>query len=116
MHRVGLPDAGATFAPPTSFEVEKYPTMSYRSTDIRQTGDGWIIDGELTLRGIARQVPLAVEANGFGPDPNGGQRAGFSATAQFNRSDFGIDRWTGGGAVVGHKVPISLKIEAILQQ
>jgi polyisoprenoid-binding protein YceI len=98
------------------FEVEKYPTMSYRSTGIRRTGDGWIIDGELTLHGVTRRVPLAVEVNGFGPDPNGGHRAGFSATAQINRGDFGIDRWTGGGAVVADKVPVSLKIEAILQK
>jgi len=49
-------------------EVEKHRTMSYRSTGIRQTGDGWIIDGELTMHGVTR-VPLAVEVNGFGPDP-----------------------------------------------
>jgi polyisoprenoid-binding protein YceI len=61
-------------------------------------------------------VPLAVKANGFGPDPNGGQRAGFTATAQINRGDFGIDRWTGGGAVIGDKVQVSLKIETVLQQ
>ena len=98
------------------FEVETYPTMNYRSTGIRQTDDGWIIDGELTLHGVTRQVPLAVEVNGFGPDPNGGQRVGFSATAEINRGDFGIDRWSGGGAVVGDKVSISLRIEAVLQQ
>jgi len=98
------------------FEVETYPTMSYRSTGIRQTDDGSIIDGELTLHGVTRQVPLAVEANGFGPDPGGGQRASFSATTQINRGDFGIDRWTGGGTVVGGKVSISLKIEIVLQQ
>jgi polyisoprenoid-binding protein YceI len=98
------------------FEVEAYPTMNYRSTGIRPSGDGWIIDGELRLHGVARQVPLALEANGFGPGRSGGQRAAFSATAQINRGDFGIDRWAGGGAVVGDKVRISLKIEAVLQQ
>jgi len=98
------------------FEVETYPTMSYRSTGIRPTDDGWVVDGELTLHGVTRQVPLAVEVNGFGPDLNGGRRAGFSATAQIHRGDFGIDRWTGGGAVVGDKVSIRLKIEAVLQQ
>ena len=46
------------------FEVETYPTMNYRSTGIRQTDDGWVIDGELTLHGVTRQVPLAVEATG----------------------------------------------------
>jgi len=99
-------------------EVEKYPTMSYRSTGIRQGDDGWIIDGDLTLHGVTRQVPLDVEANGFGSDAWGGQRAGFTATAEINRSDFGIDISTpleAGGVVVGDKVSISLEIQAVLQ-
>ncbi len=101
------------------FEVEKYPTMSYRSTGIRRTDDGWVIGGELTLHGVTRQVPLAVEVHGFVPDPWGGQRAGFSATAQINRRDFGIGNiipMDGGGVAVGDKVSISLEIEAVLQQ
>ncbi len=65
--------------------------MSYRSTEIRRTDDGWAIDGDLTPHGVTRQVPLAVEVNGFRPDPIGGQRVGFTATAQTNRRDFGID-------------------------
>jgi polyisoprenoid-binding protein YceI len=101
------------------FEIEKYPTMSYRSTGVRQSDDGWTVDGELTLHGITRQVPMALAVNGFGPDPFGGQRAGFSATAQINRRDFGIDLTTpldGGGVAVGDKVSISLEIEAVLQR
>ncbi len=100
-------------------ETEKYPTMSYRSTGVRRTGDGWVIDGELTLHGVTRQVPLALEVNGSGPDPFGGQRAGFSATAQLSRRDFGIDLsipMDGGGVVVGDKVSISLEIQAVLQK
>ncbi|MFC4117185.1 YceI family protein [Nonomuraea zeae] len=100
-------------------EIGTYPTMSYRSTGIRQAGDGWAIDGELTLHGVTRQVPLAVEVNGFGPDQWGGQRAGFSATAEINRRDFGIDMsapMEGGGVVVGDKVSISLEIQAVLQK
>ncbi|MQY36998.1 Protein YceI [Streptomyces sp. RB17] len=100
-------------------KVEKYPTMSYRSTGIRRTGDGWAIDGELTLHGVTRQVPLAVEVNGFSPDQWGGQRAGFSATAEINRRDFGIDisvPLDAGGVAVGDKVSISLEIQAVLQK
>ncbi len=93
--------------------------MSYRSTGIRRTDGGRVIDGELALHGVTRQVPLAVEVNGFGPDPWGGQRAGFSATAQISRRDFGIDLtipMDGGGIAVGDKVSISLEIEAVLQK
>jgi polyisoprenoid-binding protein YceI len=98
------------------FQVETYPTMSYHSTGIRQVGHRWIVDGQLTLHGVTRQVPLDVEANGFGPAPNGGPQVGFTATAQINRGDFGIHRWSGGGAMIGDKVPISLKIQAALRQ
>ena len=100
-------------------EVEKYPTMSYRSTGIRRSDDGWVIDGELTLHGVTRQVPLAVEVNGFGSDQWGGQRAGFSATAAISRRDFGIDisvPLEAGGVVVADKVSISLEIQAVLQK
>lgn len=93
--------------------------MSYRSTGIRQTDGGWVVDGELMLHGIAWQVPLAVEVNGFGPDQWGGQRAGFSAAAQICRRDFGLDLtipMDGGGVAVGDKVSISLEVEAVLQK
>ncbi len=99
-------------------EIEKYPTMSYRSHGIRQTDDRWVVDGDLTLHGVTRRVPLTAEVNGFAPDPFGSRRAGLSATAQINRRDFGIDLTTpldGGGVAVGDKVSISLDIEAVLQ-
>ncbi|MFB7555126.1 YceI family protein [Streptomyces brevispora] len=99
------------------FDVGEHPTMSYRSTGIRRTGDGWVVDGELTFRGVTRQVPLAVEPNGFGPGPSGGRRADFSATAQINRRDFGIRfPMDGVGGVIGEKVSISLGIEAVAQK
>lgn len=100
-------------------EVEKYPAMDYRSTWIRRADDGWIIDGELTLHGVTRQGPLTVEVNGFGTDQWGGQRAGFSATAEINRRDFGIDisvPLDAGGVAVGDKVSIGLEIQAVLQK
>jgi polyisoprenoid-binding protein YceI len=90
-----------------------------RAVRIHRTDDGWLIAGELTLHGVTRQVPLAVEVNGFGPDQFGGQRADFSATAQISRRDFGIDLtipMDGGGVAVGDKVSISLEIEAVLQK
>jgi len=100
------------------FEVETYPAMTYRSTGVRRHGDGYVLDGTLTLKGVTREVPLTLELNGFGPDPYGGTRAGFSATAEINRRDFGVNFaavMDAGGAVVSDKVTIQLEIEAVLQ-
>jgi polyisoprenoid-binding protein YceI len=95
--------------------VEQHPAMTYRSTGVRRSSDGWIVDGELTLRGVTRPVPLAVELNGFTADPWGGQRAGFSASAQIDRRDFGIAPAVPADAV-GDKVWIDLEIQAVLQE
>jgi polyisoprenoid-binding protein YceI len=100
------------------FEVSTYPTLTYRSTSVRPTGDGFLVNGELTLHGVTRPVALNVEFNGVSGDPWGGQRAGFSATAEISRKDFGIEfniPIDGGGVVVGDKIQIALEIEAILQ-
>jgi polyisoprenoid-binding protein YceI len=100
------------------FEVEAYPTMTYRSTGVRRDGDGFILDGKLTLKGVTKDVPLALELNGFGPDPYGGTRAGFTATGEINRRDFGVNFsavMETGGAVVSDKVTLHLEIEAVLQ-
>jgi polyisoprenoid-binding protein YceI len=99
------------------FEVETYPTMTYRSTGVRQHRDGYVLDGKLTLKGVTKDVPLTLELNGFGPDPYGGTRAGFSATGEINRRDFGVNFsavMETGGAVVSDKITIHLEIEAVL--
>lgn len=99
------------------FEVETYPTMTYRSTGVRVDGDAYVLDGQLTLKGVTKDVPLRLELNGFGPDAYGGTRAGFSATAEINRRDFGVDfnaAMETGGVVVSDKVTIELEIEAVL--
>jgi polyisoprenoid-binding protein YceI len=100
------------------FEVESHPEMTFKSTGIRRDGEDFILDGDLTLRGVTRQVPLTLEIEGFGPDAYGGTRSGFSATGEINRSDFGVSYngpIPGGGTVISEKVQIILEIEAVLQ-
>jgi len=103
---------------PDFFDTENHPLMTYRSTAVRAEGDRYVVDGELSLKGVTRSVPLTLEPNGFGPDAYGGTRAGFSATAEINRQDFGVS-WNAaletGGVVVSDKVAIHLEIEAVLQ-
>jgi len=99
------------------FEVETYPTMTYRSTSARFEDGNYILDGELTLKGITRRVPLVLELNGFGPDPYGGTRAGFTASGELNRSDFNVSfnaPLQNGGVVVGDKITLHLEVEAVL--
>ena len=98
------------------FETDKHVKMTYHSTGVRAEGDGFVLDGDLTLKDITRKVPLHLELNGFGPDPYGGTRAGFTATAEINRSDFDVKFGLaeGGGTVVSDKVTILLEIEAVL--
>ena len=100
------------------FEVEKYPTMTYRSTGVRAEGDHFVLDGELTLKDVTKQVPLKLELGGFGPDAYGGTRAGFTATGELSRGDFHVDfnaAMETGGVVVSDKVTLQLEIEAVLK-
>jgi polyisoprenoid-binding protein YceI len=114
----GAEQRDAHLRSPDFFDTENHPLMTYRSTGIRLDGEDFIVDGALTLKGVTRSVPLKLELNGFGPDAYGGTRAGFSATAEINRQDFGVN-WNAamehGGVVVSDKVAINLEIEAILQ-
>jgi polyisoprenoid-binding protein YceI len=99
------------------FEVEKYPTMTYRATGARFDDGNYILDGELTLKGVTKSVPLVLELNGFGPDPYGGTRAGFTASGEINRRDFNVNfsaPMQNGGAVVADKITLHLEIEAVL--
>ena len=105
------------------FEVESHPEMTYKSTGIRPAsdGEGFIVDGDLTIRGVTRQVPLKLEVEGFGPDPFGGTRSGFSLTGEINRMDFGVSfngpiPGVSGAVVVSEKVQILVEIEAVLQK
>jgi polyisoprenoid-binding protein YceI len=98
------------------FEVETYPTMTYKSTGVRVVNGEYVLDGDLTLKGVTRSVPLRLELNGFGPDPYGGVRAGFTATGEINRGDFNVSfnaPMANGGVVVGDKITLQLEIEAV---
>jgi polyisoprenoid-binding protein YceI len=101
------------------FHVEQHPIMTFQSTGVRQDGDGFLLDGDLSLRGVTRPVTLKLEVNGFGPDAYGGTRAGFSATGEINRNDFGVSYngpIPGGGVAVSEKVTINLEIEGVLEK
>ena len=102
---------------PDFFDVGNNPSMTFRSTEVRADGDGYTVVGDLSLKGVNRSVELNLEFNGISPDPWGGLRAGFTATTELSRKEFGLE-WNmaleAGGFMVGDKVKVTLEIEAVL--
>jgi len=99
------------------FDTEHYPTASFRSTKVEDAGDGaYRLTGELTIKDVTRPVTLDLEYLGSVSSPWGDERAGFSATTEISRKDWGLE-WNavleGGGVVVGDKVRLQIDAEAI---
>jgi polyisoprenoid-binding protein YceI len=100
------------------FDVEKFPTLNFKSTQVKALGDGELsVEGDLTIRGVTRKVVFTVE----GPtppvkDPWGNTRVAVSATTKINRKDFGL-AWNSaletGGLLVGDEVTITLDVEFV---
>lgn len=100
-------------------DVENHPAITFRSTGVRAAGDGWVVEGELTIKGVTRRVELETEFEGAITDPYGMSRIAFSAETEVDRTDFGLDfdaKVETGGLVVGKQVRISLEVEAVVPQ
>lgn len=113
----GAPERDAHLRSADFFEVEKYPTLRYRSQRIESLGaDRYRVIGELTIRDVTREVPLEVEYGGRAKDPWGNQRAGFVARASIERKEFGLG-WNqvleAGGVLVGDRVDIDIELEVV---
>jgi polyisoprenoid-binding protein YceI len=100
------------------FDVEKFPTLTFKSTRIRSVGDrDYEVTGDLTIRGVTKSLTLDVsDLSQPATDPWGNQRIGLSASAKINRKDFGFV-WNAplefGGVLVGDEVTITLDIQFI---
>jgi len=99
------------------FEVERYATMTFRSTRIQRTADNeYKVFGELSIHGITRPITWNVETAQLGNDPWGNPRLGFSAETKLNRKDFGLN-WNvaleTGGWLVSDEIRIAAEIQAV---
>ena len=99
-------------------DVENYPTITFKSTKVELDGDSSAkVYGDLTVRGVTREVVLDVDYLGQNTDPWGGTRVGFEGSTKINREDFGLT-WNvaleTGGVLVGKDIKINLDVEAIL--
>ncbi len=101
------------------FDVENHPTWTFASTSITpKSPTEFAVDGDLTIRGVTRQVRLDTTLEGVVKDPYGNIRVGFSASTSINRDDFGVSFGAvmeTGGMVVAKKVDIQIELEAVLQ-
>lgn len=114
----GVAERDAHLKSPDFFDVAKYPTITFVSTEVsRSSATSYSVTGNLTMHGVTKPVTLAVTAS---PPFNhaGGIRRGIEATASVNRKDFGL-RWEfpgeGAGIVVGDNVQITINAELVLQ-
>ncbi|MCJ1699766.1 YceI family protein [Rathayibacter festucae] len=100
------------------FEAEKYPSIHFVSTAVRSNGDDFLVDGELTIKDVTKPVTFEVEFGGFGSDPYGNYKAGLTAKATIDRTDFGLTYNAAletGGVLIGEKVTITLDLQAAHQ-
>lgn len=101
------------------FDVEKFPTLTFRSTAVKKMSDDtYQVTGDLAIRGVTKSIVLQTTFLGIAKDPWGNERAGFEAEVTVNRKDFGLT-WNAtletGGFLVGDEVKISLSVQAIAQ-
>ena len=100
------------------FAAEQFPTVTFRSTGVRGEGTDWVVEGELTIRGVTKPVVLETELVGLERDPWGNDRVGFAATTEVNREDFGLT-WNqvleSGGLLVGKTAKVELEVELVRQ-
>ncbi len=102
---------------PDFFDVEKFPTLGFRSAKVSKKDGDLAVEGDLTIHGVTRPVVFQVEGpTAPAKDPWGNTRIGLSATTKINRKDFGLT-WNAaletGGILVGEEVTITLDVQFV---
>jgi polyisoprenoid-binding protein YceI len=104
---------------PDFFDVEKFKEISFVGNTYEEVGDGsYTLYGDLTMRGIKKQIKLDVEFSGIMKDPWGNEKAGFTVNGKINRKDWGLN-WNAaleaGGMLVSEEVRISCEVQLVKQ-
>jgi len=103
------------------FHAEKYPTITFESKRVYKPEDeeGYVMVGDITIRGVTKEIEVPFELVGMVTDPQGNTRIGLEAETKINRQDFGL-AWgkvlETGGLVVGDEVKIELDLQAVKQK
>ena len=100
---------------PDFFYVENHPEMTFLSTRVTPSGDDWIVDGDLTIKGVTKPVSMDMQFLGLIDDPWGNPKAAFNASTEILREDWGLN-WNvaleSGGVLVSKKIAIEIEVQA----
>ena len=101
------------------FDVEVHKALTFVGTSIKKVDvDNFQLTGNLTIKGVTKEVKLDVEYGGVNKDPWGNEKAGFSITGKINRKDFGLV-WNAaletGGVLVGEDIKLSAEVQFVKQ-
>jgi len=112
------PDRDAHLKSADFFDVEKYPEIVFEGNEmIQKDEENFVLNGNLTIKSITKEINLLVEFGGLMTDPWGNKKAGFSVTGEINRKDWGME-WNAaleaGGVLVGDKVKILCEVEFLI--
>jgi polyisoprenoid-binding protein YceI len=115
----GVADRDAHLRSADFFDAEKFPELTFKSTAVQKAADDRLsVKGQLTIKGVTRDVTLDVDVHGFARDPWGNERAAFTAKTHVDRKEFGLT-WNQaletGGVMVGDRIDIEIEIEAVRQ-
>ncbi len=102
---------------PSYFDALKFGSITFKSSSWKKTGDNaYDVTGNLSIKGITKEVVLKVTLLGFGPGMRGAQLSGWEATTTLSRTDFGVNGPAMMGKALGDDVAVSISIEADLKQ
>ena len=101
------------------FDVAAHPVLGFKSTSFEKKGDDeFVLNGDLTIRGVTKPVSLQVEYSGMVQDPYGNTKAGFSLAGKINRKDFGLT-WSAvteaGSVVVSDEIKLAAEVQLVKQ-
>lgn len=100
------------------FNVAAFPHIKFVSNSVKQVGDGFVVDGNLTIKDVTKPLTIEFAYTGAATDPFGNKRVGLEGEAEINRPDFGLT-WNAiletGGVLVSEKIKLEFEISAIAQ-
>jgi polyisoprenoid-binding protein YceI len=100
------------------FNAAAFPHIKFVSTSVKQVGEGFVVDGNLTIKDVTKPLSIQFAYTGAATDPFGNKRVGLEGEAEINRPDFGLT-WNAiletGGVLVSEKIKLEFEISAIAQ-